>query len=415
VLAGVLVVSLAGLFFGGRRVMELERRAQASPEGLRPIGRMLAAAFGVAVVCGVIAVALSSRGLTGTVSHAFNSFTTTQVPSDYDPSRLLSVNSQNRLVWWKEAAGAFSDKPISGWGAGSFPVLHLLYRRNTLSVQQPHSVPMQMLAETGIIGTLLLLGGYALLTVAGVRNVRREIGSRRLLAAAFLACVVVYGVHALYDWDWDIPGVTLPALIFAGVLLGARSTAATASRGEGERNGSRGSYDHSAWWGSFGPGARALALIGVTGALCTVAFSGVIPSVPAGRASSALLAAAGATGSSLQHARSDATLATRLDPLSDAGSLTSATIAIRSGQYRQARTYILQAIKRDPNDVQAWRKLVLLEFALRSDRGTYDANQRVLALDPKGPESKTFPSQAELLLTPPSGSATSRPSPEPAG
>jgi hypothetical protein len=413
VLAAVLVVSLVALWFAGKRVVDLEGRVQVSPEDSRRIGRMLLGAFGIAVVCGVIAVALSSRGLTGTVSHAVNSFTTTKVTSDYNPSRLLSVDSQNRLVWWKEAAGAFSDKPISGWGAGSFPVLHLLYRRDSLSVQQPHSVPLQMLAETGIIGTLLLLVGYGLLTAAGVRKVRRQIRSQRLVAAAFLAAIVVYGVHALYDWDWDIPGVTLPALIFAGVLLGARSTEYATSRHASESTETDRSY--SATEAAHGPGVRALGLVVVAGLLCTVAFSGVMPSVAAGRASAALVAASGATSSSLQHARSDATSATRLDPLSDAGSLASATIAFHSGQYRQARTYILQAIRRDPNDVQAWQRLVVVEAALRSARGTYDAVRRVLALDPRGLESKTLTSQAELLLTPPTGSATSRPSPVPAG
>ena len=108
-------------------------------------------------------------------------------------------------------------------------------------------------------------------------------------------------------------------------------------------------------------------------------------------------------------------LAARLDLLSDAGLLASAAIAIQSGQYRLAHSYIVQAIKRDPNDVQAWQRLALVDVALRSPRGTYDAIQRVLELDPKGRESKTLTSQAELLLTPPSESATSRRSSLPAG
>ncbi len=183
VLLGVLAVSLVALWFAGKRVMELEGRTQVSPGDSRRIGRLLAGTFGAALVCGVIAISLSSRGLTGTVSHAVDSFTATGVTSDYNPSRLLSVDSQNRVVWWKEAAGAFSDRPLGGWGAGSFPVVHLLYRRNSLTVQQPHSVPLQVLAETGIIGALLAIGGYGLLTAAGVGSVRRKGGSERLVAA----------------------------------------------------------------------------------------------------------------------------------------------------------------------------------------------------------------------------------------
>ena len=102
------------------------------------MARLLAAGLGVlVVVAGVLSVAISSRGIGGTVSHVWHSFTTTRSATNYDPGRRLSADSQNRWVWWKEAAGAFSDRPLGGWGAGSFPVTHLLYRRNTLSVSSP--------------------------------------------------------------------------------------------------------------------------------------------------------------------------------------------------------------------------------------------------------------------------------------
>ncbi len=406
VLLAVLAASLLGLWFAGKQVIGLESRLQVTPERSRRIGRALAGAFGIALVCGVIAISVSPRGLTGTVSHAVNNFAATKGTSDYNPSRLLSVDSQNRVVWWKEAVGAFSDRPLAGWGAGSFPVLHLLYRRNSLTVQQPHSVPLQLLAETGIIGALLAIGGYVLLTAAGVGSVRRKTGSERLVAAALLAGIVIYGVHALFDWDWDIPGVTLPALVFVGVLAGA-----------GRRSSARADHRHPAGDAdptsvmAYGPGARAVALGAISGALCAVALSGVVPSVAAGRASAALLTASGSSSSALQHARSEAAEATRLDPLSDAGLLASATIAISSGQSEQARTYLLQAVKRDPNDVQAWQQLSVVDFALGSAGGAFNAVRRVLALDPEGPEAKSLPKQAEFLLTPPSASATSRATP----
>jgi tetratricopeptide (TPR) repeat protein len=409
VLLAVLLTSLVALWFTGKRVMDVEGRVPVSPQSSRRIGRLLAAAFGIAVVCGVVAISVSSRGLTGTVSHAVDSFTTTRVTSDYDPSRLLSVDSQNRLVWWKEAAGAFSDRPLVGWGAGSFPVLHLLYRQNSLRVQHSHSVPLQWLAETGIIGALLAIGGYVLLTGAGVKSVRSKAGSERLVAAALLAAVVMYGVHALFDWDWDIPGVTLPALVFIGVLAGdGRRGMARSERRRPADGTSRGKVM------AYGPGARAVALVAVAGALCAVALSGVVPSVAAGRASAAVVTAFGSSGSALEDARSDAAEATRLDPLSDAGLLASATIAFHSRQYTQARRYLLKAIKRDPNDVQAWQVLTVVEFGLGSAAGTLNAIEHVLALDPKGSEVNPFAKEMELLLAPPSGSATSKASPAPA-
>mgnify|MGYP001355753031 CR=1 FL=1 len=220
-LAGVLLVSLTVLVLAGRRLLVLEPRLRVDPRRAPALRRLMLSAVAVLVLSAVVALSLSSRGLGGTFSHAWKSFTSTQALSNYNPNRLLTTAS-NRWVWWKEAAGAFSDRPLGGWGAGSFGVVHLLYRRDTLPVQQPHSVPLQFLAETGIAGALLGLGAFVLLLGAAARSVRgRAQGSERLLAAALLAGAVAYAVHSLYDWDWNIPAVTLPALVFLGVLAGS--------------------------------------------------------------------------------------------------------------------------------------------------------------------------------------------------
>ena len=107
------------------------------------------------------------------ISHEVDAFTQAKAVPVTDPSRLLSTNSGNRWVWWKEAAGAFADQPIGGWGAGSFPVTHLLYRQPpALDVQQPHNVPLQFLAEDGLFGALLALGAIGPLIAAGLTRVR---------------------------------------------------------------------------------------------------------------------------------------------------------------------------------------------------------------------------------------------------
>jgi hypothetical protein len=395
-LTAVLVASLAALWFVGRRVIDQGQRVRISPQRAYRIGRSLALLAGASLACALIAVALSSRGLPGTASHAWKSFTTTRTTSNYNPTRLLSADSENRWVWWKEAAGAFSAKPLRGWGAGSFGVVHLLYRRDTTSVMQPHSVPLQFLAETGIIGALLALGAYGAFVATGIRTVRRRVGGRdRLLAAASLAGVVAYGIHALYDWDWDIPGVTLPALLLAGLLAGLAS----------------GGRQEAPARGSPGPAARLLGLAASTVLLAAIAFSGVVPSVAAGDANTALVDASSSSPSTLARAQADATAASRLDPLSDAGLLASATIAFHRGQLAQGREYVLRAIKRDPEDVQAWNDLESAEFGLGDFPVAIAAIERAVQLDPKGSEARRFARLAELILTPPIDSATARQTP----
>ncbi len=361
----IVLASLAALTLIGRLVIARERAMRPAPRRTRQIERALIALAAVAVIAGVLALALSSRGLTGTISHEWRTFTNTHEASPSNPSRLLSADSANRWVWWKEAAGAFTDRPITGWGAGSFPVVHLLYRRDNLSVQQPHSVPLQFLAETGIVGALLALGAFLLLTIAAVKTTLRRTGRERLLAAGLLAAAVCYFLHLLYDWDWDIPAVTLPALLLLGVLLGS---------------GARTPLQRMP---TAGARLRLTALVAATLFMCTFALSAALPSLAATKAADALVSAAGGTHGALQRAQADAALASRLDPLSDAGLKVESTIALRRGDYQGSRSYLLSAVGRDPSDSLAWASLVYTDFALGDLDGAARAAGRAFALDPK--------------------------------
>jgi hypothetical protein len=387
-LAAVLAVSLLVLGLVAMRLFSVERRSRIGPARARRIGRFVAVLAAVAVAVGVIAVALSGRGLTGTVSHAWTSFTATKGTSVSNPGRLLSVDSENRWVWWKEAVGAFGDRPVGGWGAGSFATLHLLYRHNALSTTQAHSVPLQFLAETGIVGAALAIGAFGLLLATAAGTVRRlGTGRERLLAAALFAGAATYAVHALYDWDWAIPGVTLPALVFLGVLVGS------AARSDAPRR-----------MPTFG---RGLALAGVTLTLCVIAFSGVLPSLAASRAGAALVTAAQGSGAALSSAESEARQASSFDPLSDQGLLVQATIATKRDQLVAARSYLVQAIGREPTDSNAWEQLATLERLLGNSGAELAAAQRALSLNPLNSVARNIADRAQVSLTPAAASPTS--------
>jgi hypothetical protein len=398
VLTAILIVSLLALVVGARRLVKREPTLRLGPERTRTVARVLLGGLGVLAVAAVLTVALSSRGIGGTVSHAWSSFTATRSSSNYDPGRLLSADSQNRWVWWKEAAGAFSDRPLGGWGAGSFPVTHLLYRRDTLSVAQPHSVPLQWLAETGAVGALLAMLGYGLLLAAGVSAVRRrQSGRERLLMASMLGAAVAYALHACYDWDWDIPAVTLPALLFLGVLAGSggaflRSGAPSVPRG---------------------PWMRFSRLGSLTLGLCVFALSAALPSLASSDVSSAILTAAGNSNGVLQSAQQQASLASDLDPLSDAGPRAQATIAFRRGDVHQAQADLLEAVRREPSDGAAWGDLAYSDVVLGDTTAALKAAERSLALDPLGTATGAFvgtvAGSANLLVRPPKDSATAMP------
>ncbi len=410
-----LVVLLASclllLGLGARRAIELERHVRVSEGGARRAGRAVAAGAAAVLVVALLALALSGRGLGGTASHAWHSFTATRATSVSDPARLLSADSENRWVWWKEAAGAFSDRPLGGWGAGSFAVVHLLYRRDTLSVQQPHSVPLQFLAETGIVGATLALLGLALLLLGAVRAVRhRRTRDGRLLAAGLLAGAAAYAVHELYDWDWDIPAVTLPALVLLGTLVGGlgRRTGAADALERARRPPARARRPPASADATpvRTPAVRALGV--AAGTLCLAAFtlSAVIPRLAAREAAQALVAASSSSPAKLRSALAEALAASHLDPVSDAGLRAASTITVHMGRPAQARRLLLRALRREPTDGQAWQQLAYEDFAIGIDQEGVAAAQRAQALDPRGTGARALAQGALLAVAPPAGSAT---------
>ena len=137
-----------------------------------------------------------------------------------DASRLTSASLNARLDWWREAGRAFRDEPVLGTGAGSFPVVHRIYRSDELNVLEPHNVPLQFLAETGVIGFALFVTGALVLLIAAGVAVRRVGAADHVAALAIFLCAVIYAVHSVVEVDWDFVAVSGPVFLGLGVLLG---------------------------------------------------------------------------------------------------------------------------------------------------------------------------------------------------
>ncbi len=419
VLALIIVVSAGVLAVAARALLAREDRVRWSDARTRTAGRVAVTAAAFVVCLAAVGAAGSPKGLPANVDDAVRSFTVPTQDKQLDASRLATTNSGNRWVWWQEAAGAFSDRPIGGWGAGSFRVTHLQYRRNTISVTQPHSVPMQFLAETGLVGLLLAYGGIGALLWAAVARVRRlEGGRERDCAVALLAAAVAWLAHGAYDWDWDIPGVTLPPLLFLGVL-------AAGPRGRGVRpDVVAGLAVSPARRGVFfldpdretrvRPGSVVSVAV-LTLALFAYATSAVLPAWSSSKADAAQEAVGGTQVSAdeLRRAAAQADLAARLDPLSVEPLLVSATIATRRGRTLEARQALLDAVRRQPESARAWTQLGTLSYSLGDRAGFLRAATKALALDPHNPLLRTLAFRALSFQAPAGDSATATGTPLP--
>ena len=137
-------------------------------------------------------------------------------------SRLVSLQS-NRYAYWRVALRAFASEPLHGVGAGGWAVDWLRWRPFAEGAQDAHSLELQTLAELGLVGLALLAAFLAGVGVAARAAYRVAPGA----AAGAIAGCVVWLAHSPLDWDWEMPAVTLIAVVLAGSLLALAEAFAT--------------------------------------------------------------------------------------------------------------------------------------------------------------------------------------------
>jgi tetratricopeptide (TPR) repeat protein len=303
------------------------RRRPLEPAMRRTVGRVLAALAVAAVLVGGIAVAAGAGGVA-------DEFRGGEIAND--PGRLGSLSSNNRLDWWREALDIFAAKPLGGAGANTFEIARKRYRDIASAVTQPHSVPLQFLAGTGLVGLLLLAALVAAAAAAAAGAVRRSDGAEREAAAALAVALALWLGHALVDYDWDFVAVTGPVLFAAGVLAAA-GRASTRVR-------------------------NPLAAAAVAGLALAAALSVATPWLAEREVRNV---AAALDRDDLEGAADAADRARDLNPLSLDPLFARALVAERAGDEAAARAAFRAAADLQPENPEPWYQLGLFEF----DRG----------------------------------------------
>jgi hypothetical protein len=131
-------------------------------------------------------------------------------------SRLASVQT-NRYEYWRVALRAFADHPLVGIGSSGFGVVWLRERTIRDAARDAHSLYLETAAELGLIGLAALAAAFAGVVLCAREALRRDPS----LAAGAVAATTTWALHAGIDWDWEMPAVSLLALVLAGLLIAA--------------------------------------------------------------------------------------------------------------------------------------------------------------------------------------------------
>jgi hypothetical protein len=325
--------------------------ALAQIEARHTPGRLARNAFVGCLAAAAIGVALSVAAAGGPVTmvrKAVHSFESSTISDRHLTSRVFTLSSNGRIELWRAAWHEFEAQPLFGGGAGSYEQYWRAHRPSRQEVRDAHNLYLETAAELGLVG----LGLLGLMLAAPFLAVR----SRRLpLVPVALGGYAAYLVHAGVDWDWEMPGVTVAALVCAAAAL-------IAARDEGRPR-------------PVSPLARhaGLALVGIVGAFVLACYVG-------NRDASASTTAAAAQ--KWDAAAADARDAHRWLPWSAEPWQLLGDAQFGAGDFAAAAADYRHAIADDPRNWQLWFDLGYATSGSESAA----AFARARALDPQNPD-----------------------------
>jgi tetratricopeptide (TPR) repeat protein len=372
----LVVLTIAGLAVGFVAV--------ARPPSLRTRDRITVALLVVLalVPVGIVtALAVSDKGLSGSVQRGWEQLT--------DPSAALPINDPSRLTaagsvrarYWDEALQIFRDNPAIGVGAGGYATVRKRYRTADGAVRHAHGYVVQTLADLGLTGiwvSLALLAAWLASAAAATgltrRTRTRDYTPERVGLLTLAAVVLVFGVHSLIDWTWFVPANAVVALLAAGWIAGRGPLGAAEPRRAHGRFGER-------LRAGFAQRTRAVGAAAVVLVALLAAWTAWQPlrADTLAQASLATLESGDVAG-----ARKQAQAAHDRDPLALEPLFKLAQIEEQAGHRQsQARAALEQAVQLQPANPEPW--IALASFELRAGRpqAAVTASRRAVYLDPR--------------------------------
>jgi tetratricopeptide (TPR) repeat protein len=259
--------------------------------------------------------------------------------------------ASNRYDYWRVAARTAEAHPLQGVGAGAFAAPW--YRRRAIdeSITDAHSWEAGALAETGLVG-LLLLGAAFVLPFVPLARARRRLGTFTTVALGGGAAYLV--LHASLDWLLRISAVAVPGFL----LLGACAAAGGLDEVE------------------LAPGRQRFtaALVALTAAVCAV---------PVYFATTLTARAENQAATATPQALDTLSLAADLNPWAVEPLIVRSTILLEESRAREAVRAAREATVRGPKDWKAWLMLAEAERAAGRRAAAAAALARARNLNPR--------------------------------
>ena len=118
------------------------------------------------------------------------------------------ISGGTRLTIDRDALHMLRNKPVLGWGLGTFPVVYPQFRTfyTNFFVNQAHNDYLQLLVETGLLGFGTMIWFVIVVCSRALAKIQNWMSD--LSGAVTLACLLGFSgilVHSLFDFNLQIP------------------------------------------------------------------------------------------------------------------------------------------------------------------------------------------------------------------
>lgn len=411
----LLLTVLIVLLLAGLLLSFAMSRTTLSPQTRRGVGTAVLVVLALVPLAGVGALATSERGLTGSISHAWDELTDpdSAQPAN-DPSRFASVGGV-RARYWDDGFQIWRKARWLGIGADAYGTARRPIQRDRLRVRHAHGYVPQTLADLGAVGmglsvALLVAWLGAAGRATGIQPRRRwgtwllaaldrrrdgqargrpelrppmPMTAERIGLMTLAATAVVFGVHSAVDWTWFVPGTALAGLLCAAWVAGrGPASEPPAARRALPRSG--------ADWAAARWRVALAALVLVAGLAAAWA---VWQPQRAVKTDDAALTALDA--GRFEQAEAEAERAVRINPLSIDPLLTLAAVQTAAREPAAARTTLQRAVRLQPANPESWLRLGQFELAHGRVRRALTVLNAAVFLDPHGPLTQAAYAEAQ--------------------
>jgi len=130
-----------------------------------------------------------------------------------------------RLQIWPDTLNMISEKPLFGYGPGSYTYSFAPFRnllsQSDLYLRYAHNEYLHVIAEYGLLGLILLMAAWAVLTTKMYRVYKDGSSAKdRILAAGVLGVIFCSLVHAVFDFQFHMFANCMILIVAVSALLG---------------------------------------------------------------------------------------------------------------------------------------------------------------------------------------------------